>query len=182
MLIQSDCRGGPRHMSAAARKRIAEAQRAKWARVLAEKAKAAAGHAIEGRRLRAFFLAATRNRRGCARSWWRTHNSPALKSDEFATACQQAPPGGRPAIWWIRLEERCASSVVCARLMPLSRFLTISVLPVRVAHVPIDFRQIRDAQVLAVPFYSLAARTDRQVAHLDHFGERRAIIEVRAAF
>lgn len=33
-------RGGPRHMSKAARKRIADAQRARWARVRAEKAKA----------------------------------------------------------------------------------------------------------------------------------------------
>lgn len=32
-------RGGPRHMSKAARKRIADAQRARWARVRAEKAK-----------------------------------------------------------------------------------------------------------------------------------------------
>lgn len=31
-------RGGPRHMSKAARKRIADAQRARWARVRAEKA------------------------------------------------------------------------------------------------------------------------------------------------
>lgn len=34
-------RGGPRHMSKAARKRIADAQRARWARVRAKKAKAA---------------------------------------------------------------------------------------------------------------------------------------------
>jgi hypothetical protein len=32
-------RGGPRHMSKAARKRIADAQRARWARIRAEKAK-----------------------------------------------------------------------------------------------------------------------------------------------
>ncbi len=31
-------RGGPRHMSAAARKRIADAQRARWARIRAAKA------------------------------------------------------------------------------------------------------------------------------------------------
>jgi hypothetical protein len=31
-------RGGPRHMSAAARKRIADAQRARWAKIRAAKA------------------------------------------------------------------------------------------------------------------------------------------------